>query len=64
MENRVTSIESRRGGQPQRIGEILAELLARYEGRFPAAKVAGIETPAVMEDASCLFYPARTMSVS
>ena len=38
MENRIPSIEDRRGGEPQRIGDILAELMARYEGRFPAAR--------------------------
>jgi hypothetical protein len=64
MQNRITSIENRRGGEPQRIGEILAALLAQYEGRFPVARVAVIETPAVIEDQSCLFYPAETTSLS
>ena len=35
MQNRSSNSEDRRGGEPQRIGEILAELLARYEGCFP-----------------------------
>lgn len=30
---------------PQPIGEILAELLAQYEVRFPAVKIAVVETP-------------------
>jgi hypothetical protein len=64
MDNRVASIEDRRGGQPQRIGDILAELLAGYESRFPTARFAVVETPAVMEDSSCLFYPEKVMSAS
>ena len=34
-----------RGGQPHAIGEVLAELLARYEDRFPEANVAVVELP-------------------
>jgi hypothetical protein len=64
MQNRITSIENRRGGQPQQIGEILAELLAQYQDRFPAARFAVVQTPAVREDQSCLFYPATTASAS
>ena len=59
-----SNTENRRGGEPQPIGEILAELLAQYEGRFPAANVAVVQTPAVTEDQSCLFYPAELASVS
>ena len=43
MENRVSSIENRR--EPQRIGEILAELLVLYRFRFPAARIAVVQTP-------------------
>lgn len=44
MKNHITHIEDRRGGEPQRIGEILAELLAQYEGRFPAVPIAVAQT--------------------
>ena len=65
MDNHIPSIEDRRSGEPQRIGDILAELMARYENRFPAARTAvAHQTPAVMEDQSCLFYPAELASVS
>ena len=64
MENRISNFEDRRGGEPQRIGGILAELMARYENRFPAAKIDVLQTPAVMEEQSCLFYPAELASVS
>ncbi len=50
--------------EPQRIGDILAELFARYENRFPVANIAIVQTPAVTEDQSCLFYPAELASVS
>jgi len=63
MENRIPSIEDRRGGEPQRIGDILAELFARHENRFSPARIAVTQTP-VMEDQSCLFYPAELASVS
>jgi hypothetical protein len=33
-----------RGGEPQPIGEILAELLARYQARFPEVQVSVVET--------------------
>jgi hypothetical protein len=42
-----------RGGGPQPIGVILAELLAQYERRFPEARIGVVEAPAaplVMED--------------
>ena len=65
MENRIPSNENRRsGGEPQRIGDILVELMARYEGRFPAPKIAVVQAPVVMEDQSCSFYPAELASVS
>jgi hypothetical protein len=64
MENRIPSIEDRRnGGEPQRIGDILAELMARFEPRFPAAKIAVVQVPVVMEDHTCSFYPAELVSV-
>jgi hypothetical protein len=64
MENRIPSIEDRRSGEPQRIGEILAELMTRFERRFPAASIAVAQSPVVMEDQSCSFYPAELASVS
>ncbi len=64
MQNRIAGIQERRGGTPQPIGEILAELLARYETRFTGAKIIVIETPGVTEDQTCLFYPAATASAS
>ena len=63
MQNHIRNIEKRRGGEPCPIGEILAELLAQYEDRFPAARIAVVETPAVTEDQSCLFCPAELASV-
>jgi hypothetical protein len=35
-----------RRGEPQPIGEVLAELLACYQQRFPGARIALVETPA------------------
>jgi hypothetical protein len=35
-----------RGGQPHAIGEVLAELLARYQVRFPEINVTVIDLPA------------------
>ena len=66
MEKRISSNENRHrgGGEPQRIGDILAELMARYESRFPVPKIAVVQAPVVMEDQSCLFYPAELASVS
>jgi hypothetical protein len=49
MENRISVFEEdfdRReegGGQPQPIGEILAELLARYQAKFPDVQVSVVE---------------------
>ena len=51
MKNRVASREPQEGPQP--IGEILAELLAQYQIRFPEVRLSVVETPAaslVMED--------------
>ena len=66
MENQTPSLKDRRGGEPQRIGDILPELMTRYgyERRFPAAGIAVAQTPTVMEDQSCSFYPAELASVS
>ncbi len=38
--------EEDRGSEPQAIGEILAELLAEYERRYPEVSVTVIEVPA------------------
>jgi hypothetical protein len=64
MEDRVSSIENRRGGGPQRIGEILAELMVQYQRRFLTTSIVVVQTPTVMEDQSCSFYPAELVSVS
>ncbi|MGA2065408.1 MAG: hypothetical protein ABSG86_10575 [Thermoguttaceae bacterium] len=64
MQDRTSNTENRRGGEPQRIGDILAELLARHQTRFPTAGVTVVETPAVMEGQSCSFYPAEMASLS
>ena len=37
-----------RPGQPQPIGEVLAELLARYQARFPEVQVSVVETEAAV----------------
>ncbi len=50
MENRISVFEEDfdrredRGGEPQPIGEILAELLAQYEARFPEVQLCVVET--------------------
>jgi hypothetical protein len=64
MRDCTINIENRRGGEPQRIGDVLAELLAQYQVRFPAAGIAVVETPAVMEDQSCLCSPAAAAGAS
>jgi len=62
MENRIFSYDNQRiGGEPQRIGDILAELMSRYENRFQAASI--VQTPSIMEDQSCLYYPAELANV-
>jgi hypothetical protein len=65
MQNRISNVDNRRGGEPQHIGEILTELFAQYQDRFPSARIAVVQTPAVTEDqSSCLFYPAELANVS
>lgn len=51
MENRISAfyddcerLENREQG-PQPIGEILAELLAQYQIRFPSAQIFVVQTP-------------------
>jgi hypothetical protein len=52
MNNRISRL-SREGGErgecrePQPIGEILSELLAQYQARFPEVRIAVVETPSV-----------------
>jgi len=45
MENRITDFmeEERKDAQP--ISEILEELFAQYETRFPGIRIAVVETP-------------------
>jgi hypothetical protein len=64
MQDRSINFDERRGGQPQPIGQILAELLAQYQGRFGEAGIAVVPTPAVMEDQPCSCYPAEMASAS
>lgn len=54
MENRISAFYDNLNGQreerdrhdgPHPIGEILAELLAQYEVRFPQVPIAVVETP-------------------
>jgi len=53
MENRISGFYDKLNGRreerghndgPQPIGEILAELLAQYEVRFPEVRIAVVET--------------------
>jgi hypothetical protein len=45
MENRITTLieEERKDAHP--ISEILEELFAQYESRFPGLRIAVVETP-------------------
>jgi hypothetical protein len=52
MENRITTrleemseTQNRRSGDAHPIGEILEELLAQYQARFPGIRIAVVETP-------------------
>ena len=64
MQNRIARVENQRGGEPQRIGDILAELMVQCERRVPAVSIVAVQAPTVMEDQSCLSYPAELVSVS
>lgn len=49
MQNRITDFSERqdsRHDEPQPVGEILEELLAQYERRFPDIHITVVETPA------------------
>jgi hypothetical protein len=49
MQNRITDIieiQDGRHEEPQPLGEILEELLAQYERRFPGIHVTVVETTA------------------
>jgi hypothetical protein len=52
MDGRLTGFEDdlhwqREGaGEPQAIGDILAELLAQYQARFPEVNIRVVEVPA------------------
>jgi hypothetical protein len=49
MQNRITDIIERRdtrSDEPQPVGEILEELLAQYEQRFPDIHITIVETTA------------------
>jgi hypothetical protein len=53
MKNRITKWQEDSGqrdrwrDRPRPIGEILAEILAYYQVRFPEASIAVVETPVV-----------------
>ncbi len=45
--NRITTLgrdEREQEGEPQPVGEILQELLAQYEARFPGINIVVVET--------------------
>ena len=42
----TTICDDERDGEPQPVGEILEELLAQYEARFPGIYVTVVETAA------------------
>jgi hypothetical protein len=49
MQNRISDLieeQSRQDNEPQPIGEILEELLAQYERRFPGIRISVLETAA------------------
>jgi hypothetical protein len=50
MNNRIADLledsPETRENEPHPIGEILEELLAQYERRFPGVRIAVVETPA------------------
>jgi hypothetical protein len=49
MQNRITDFAERRGSrndEPQPVGEILEELLAQYERRFPDIHITIVQTTA------------------
>lgn len=51
MENRITQIDDRRPQSsdiPPTIGQVLAELLAQYQVRFPQVQITLVETPAAV----------------
>jgi DNA-binding transcriptional LysR family regulator len=54
MENRISFFEEEfdrredRPGEPQPIGEVLAELLAQYRARFPEVQLSVVETEAAV----------------
>jgi hypothetical protein len=50
MDDRITAFEEGdwddgRGGEPQAIGDILADLLAQYQTRFPEVNITVVEVP-------------------
>jgi hypothetical protein len=45
MENRITNIVEEERKDAQLISEILEELFAQYENRFPGVRISVVETP-------------------
>ncbi len=58
MQDYLYRLHQPHGGEPRRIGDILVELLAQYESRFPGAKITVIETPEALGAEPCVFHPA------
>jgi DNA-binding transcriptional LysR family regulator len=51
VENRITQFDDRReqpADIPPTIGQVLAELLAQYQVRFPQVRITLVETPAAV----------------
>jgi hypothetical protein len=49
MQNRISDLieqQDRQDDEPQPIGRILEELLAKYERRFPGVRISVLETAA------------------
>jgi hypothetical protein len=57
MQDYLNRLGQPHGGQPRRIGDILVELLAHYESRFPGARITVIETPEALAAEPYVFQP-------
>jgi hypothetical protein len=44
----VTNLDDERDDEPKPVGEILEELLAQYEARFPGFQITLVETAATV----------------
>jgi hypothetical protein len=64
MSDHIANVDNQCGGQPQHIAAILAELLAQYQRRFPAAGITVVQTPAIMEEHAGLLCAVEAVSAS